>query len=140
MSNQWISPESCPSLAVLVETVTAPLLIQHTSPICLEMDVKHSMEIPADPGKTAELIRGLVTQMLTEMPDGGELTITANEINGRVELEIADSGCGCEERARNIPMVATAIGATLDWRDGSQGGAVVKINFGRPGQSIRRAA
>ncbi len=140
MSNQWIAPESCPSLAVLVETVTAPLLIQHSSPICLEMEIGDSVRIPADPNQTAEIIRALVTQMLGEMPDGGELTIAAQETDGAVELELADSGCPVENRACSIPMAAASIGANLDWQSGPQGGAVVKITFGRRGQSGRRAA
>ena len=140
MSNQWIAPESCPSLAVLVETVTAPLLIQHSAPICLEMDVDGSLEIPADPSQTAELIRSLVGQLLGEMTAGGDLTITAHQSTGRVVLELADSGCQVGSRPRNTPMAAAAIGATLDWQDGSQGGAVVKITFARNGQSDRLAA
>ena len=140
MSNQWIAPESCPSLAVLVETVTAPLLIQHSSPICLEMEIENSIRIPADPNQTAEIIRALVTQMLGEMPAGGELMIAAQETDGAVELELADSGCPIENRACSIPMAAASIGANLDWKSGPQGGAVVKITFGRHGQSVRRAA
>ncbi len=140
MSNQWIAPESCPSLAVLVETVTAQLLIRHAAPVCLEMDIESSFEIPADPSHTAELIRALIVQMLLEMPDGGELTITAVESAGRVELEIADTGCSVDQRIRKIPMAAAAIGATLHWQDGTQGGTVVRITFDRSRQSRRRAA
>ncbi len=139
MSNQWIDPKSCQSLAVLVETVTAPLLIQHAAPICLEMDVATAMGIPADPTRIAELIRTLVGQALEEMPSGGDLTIKAQETAAGIELEMADSGCDVSERATRIPMVASTIGASLDWQKHSQGGAVVKILF-RRGVSDRMAA
>ena len=140
MSNQWLAPESCPSFAVLVETVTAPLLIQHTAPVCFEMDVDPLLEIPADPNQTAELLRVLVNQLLAEMPEGGELMMTAKRSADTIELVLADSGCDADARPKNFPMAAAAIGADIDWQNGPQGGAVVKITFGRPGQSLRRAA
>jgi hypothetical protein len=139
MSNQWIDPESCQSLAVLVETVTAPLLIQHPAPICLEMEVATSLGIPADPTQLAELIRTLAAQALAEMPAGGDLTITAQETAAGVELEIADSGRDLTERPTCLPMVASKIGASMNWQNHAAGGAVVKITF-RRGVSGRMAA
>ena len=140
MSSQWIDPESCQSLAVLVETVTAPLLIQHASPVCLELEIETSMPIPADARKTAELVRTLVTQSLAEMPDGGELSIGAVEVAGCVQLSLTDSGCPPSDRACSIPMTAAAIGAKLQWQPAEQGGAVVNITFTRQGESGRMAA
>jgi hypothetical protein len=140
MTRQWIDPASCRSLVVLVESVTAPLLMQHASPVCLELDIDASLEIPADPQKTADLIRALVNQALAEMPRGGDLVVTACPSGGQIELEIADSGCDIEDRSRRLPLAAAAIGADLKWQNCPQGGGAVTITFGPQNQSRRMAA
>ena len=96
MPNQWIDPNTCRSLAVLVESVTAPLLIEHSAPICLELDIDTSLDVPEDPVVTAQLLQTLVGQALAEMPGGGDLTISACETSRGVELELADTGCDVE--------------------------------------------
>ncbi len=140
MSNNWIDPDACKYLAVLVESVTAPLLIQHESPVCLELDIPTDLTIPAEPKQTAELIRKLVVQSLAEMGGAGDLLITACETPNGIELELADSGCDVNARAKSRPMVAAAIGASLDWQNCPQGGAAVTITFQREGESGRMAA
>ena len=40
MATGWMQPEACRNLLVLVESVTAPLLIQHGAPVCLELDIE----------------------------------------------------------------------------------------------------
>lgn len=140
MSYQWIDPASCQSLAVLVEAVTAPLLVQHAAPVCLEMDIDLLMPIPADPAKTAELIRTLVAQSLVEMPQGGDLMITACESHRGVELEFADNGCDVNDRAQSLPLVAAAIDAQLNWQNCPQGGGAVTVTFPRRDLARRRAA
>ena len=140
MSNQWIDPASCRSLAVLVEAVTAPLLIQHESPICLELEVDPALGSPADQERTAELIRTLVKQSLAEMPDGGDLLITACETPHGIELEFADTGCDVQQRSQSMPMAAAAVSAKLAWHNCPQGGGAVTITFPPDQQSQRRAA
>tara|TARA_R110002049_G_scaffold2750_8_gene22123 strand:- start:27256 stop:27678 length:423 start_codon:yes stop_codon:yes gene_type:complete len=140
MSHQWIDPTSCQSLVVLVETVTAPLLVQHAAPVCMEVDIDTNLGIPADPSQTASLVRTLVTQALTEMPDGGDLIITACETDRGIELEFADNGCDVQERAQNLPLVAAAIGARLEWSNCPQGGGAVTVTFRRGDVARRRAA
>ncbi|QDT08538.1 ATPase [Planctomycetes bacterium K23_9] len=140
MSNQWIDPESCSCLAVLVETVIAPLLIQHQAAVCLELDVPTTLPVPADPQRTAELLRTLVQQSLAQMSDGGDLMILACETATGIEMELADSGSDVDDRPCSLPMSAAAIGAELRWQNVPQGGAAVTIFFGRHGQSGRIAA
>ena len=117
MSNQWIDPNTCQSLAVLVESVTAPLLIEHGAPVCLEVEIDPSLDVPSDPTRTVELIRALVKQSLAEMPGGGELCFTACETHLGIELELADTGTSVESRATSLPMAAGAIGAQLQWHN-----------------------
>ena len=140
MTSQWIDPNSCQSLAVLVESITAPLLIQHAGPVCLELDIDTSLDVPADPARTVLLVRTLVDQALSEMPEGGDLTITACETDAGVELEFADTGGDVSGRAKRLPLVAAAIGAQLVWHNCPQGGGAVTVTFPRQGDIRRMAA
>jgi hypothetical protein len=140
MSHLWIDPASCQSLVVLVESVTAPLLVQHAAPVCMELDIDLEMGIPADPSQTAELIRMLVMQSLAEMPNGGDLTITACETDRGIELEFADNGCDVKDRSQSLPLIAAAIGAQLNWQNCPQGGGAVTVTFRRRDVARRRAA
>ena len=140
MSKNWIDPDACKMLAVLVESVTAPLLIQHEAPICLELDIPTTLEVPADPNQTAELVRTLVVQAIAEMGGAGDLLITACETPNGVELEVADSGCDINARAKSLPMVAGMIGAQLSWQNCPQGGAAVTVKFPAQGKARRMAA
>lgn len=140
MTNQWIDPNTCQSLAVLVESITAPLLIQHAGPVCLELDIDTSLDVPADPARTVLLIRTLVDQALSEMPQGGDLTITACNTAGGVELEFADTGGDVENRVKRLPLVAAALGAQLEWRNCPQGGGAVTVKFPPRQGGLRRMA
>ena len=140
MPGRWITPELCPSLAVLIETVTAPLLIQHQSPIGLEVDVDLGIAIPANPTQTAELIRMLVDQSLQEMAEGGELMITACEEASQVTILLFDNGPDAQDRSHRIPMVSTMIGAKLEWISPPEGGVCVRVTIPRRGESRRLAA
>jgi len=140
MSYQWIDPASCHSLIVLVESVIAPLLVQHASPVCLEIDIDPELGIPADATAMADLLRSLCRQSLSEMPGGGDLMITACQTERGLELELADTGREIESRPQNLPLVAAALGARLKWQNCPQGGGAVTVTF-RSGQAaIRRAA
>jgi len=140
MSNQWIDLSTCQSLAVLVESVTAPLLIEHKAPVCLEIDVDTAIPVPADAYSTAELVRALVNQALQEMENGGDLSITACETPRGLELELADTGGDIESRATRLPLAAAAIGARVGWQNCPQGGAAVTVTFRPTGGQQRMAA
>ena len=140
MPNHWIDPSQCQSLAVLVESVTAPLLIEHEAPVCLELEIDTSFEVPADSERTVDLIQALVNQSLSEMPDGGDLTITACETAQGLELELADTGCDIKDRLQRTPIAAAALGVELVWQNCPQGGAAVTMTFRRQSGSGRIAA
>ncbi len=140
MSDHWIEPNSCPTLAVLVESVAGPLLMRHVAPIALEMDIDAELAVPADAVQTAELVRTLVNQAIDEMPEGGDLVVTACETAAGVELELADTGGDIQQRAQRLPMAAAAIGARLVWHNCPQGGAAVTVTFRRHSGQGRIAA
>ena len=140
MTHPIIDPKSCQSLAILVEVVTAPLLMQHPSPVCLEVDIDEAIGVPSDAAITAELIRTLAGQALLEMPGGGDLCITACETPAGIELEMADNGSDVQERARRLPLAAAAIGADIRWQNCPQGGGAVTVIFPRRDVSFKRLA
>ena len=140
MTRLWIDPNQCESLAILVESVAAALLTHHHKAICLEVDIDSSIPIPADPQKTQELIQTLVSSAIAEMENGGDLMMTAVDTPFGIELEIADSGCDLELREKNIPFVAAAIGANIDWKNCPQGGVAATITFSAQDREMRRAA
>ena len=140
MSHLWIDPNACQSLAVLVESVAASLLIEHAGAVCLEVDIDTEMGIPADPTHTVDLIGALVKQALAQMPESGELSITAVETAAGIELELADTGARVESRPTSLPMAAAAIGAQVTWQNCPQGGAAATIIFARQSGSGRLAA
>jgi hypothetical protein len=140
MSNQWIDPKTSNSLAVLVESVSAPLLIGHSAPICLEIDIDISLSVPADPARTVDLVQTLVGQAIAEMPEGGDLYITACETSRGLELEVADTGRDIEKRPQRLPLAAAAIGAQVVWQNCPQGGGAVTVTFQRQSGTRRMAA
>ncbi|MCO8120824.1 ATPase [Stieleria sp. TO1_6] len=125
---------------VLVESVTAPLLIQHPSPVCLEMDIDAHLPIPCDSRRAADLIMALSRQALDAMPDGGDLSIMACQTEHGIELEIADSGSDVQTRERHLPIAAAAVNAELQWQNCPQGGVAVTILFPAQSSSSRLAA
>ena len=130
MSNQFIDPMRCDSLAFLVESIVGSVLSEHAAPICFEMEIDVKLGLPADPEAVARVASSLIRQAVQEMPDGGELAITAVENpQGGVELEIADTGNDVALRPRNHPMAIASIEAELQWLDCPQGGGCVTVIF-----------
>ncbi|MCC9600080.1 ATPase [Stieleria sp. JC731] len=140
MASGWIQPNQCRNLLVLVESVTAPLLIDHSAPVCLEVDIDVSVPVPCDNTRAADLITAISRQALEAMPDGGDLMITACCTENGVELEIADSGMDTNHRERALPIAAAAVGADLKWQNCPQGGVAVTIYFPAKSAQSRLAA
>ncbi|TWT75355.1 histidine kinase [Allorhodopirellula solitaria] len=140
MSHLTIGNDANQPFAIVVESVASHLLMKHPAPICLEVDMDMDLRVNVDSTSLSQLIDSLVRQALVEMPDGGELTITACETPTDVELEIADTGSDVETRACKLPMVAAAMAAELVWQNCPQGGGAVTARLPRYRQSQRRAA
>ncbi len=140
MSHLLIGNEANQPLAIVVESVASQLLMKHPSPICLEVDIDMELRLPVDSASLCQLIDSLVRQALLEMPDGGELTITACETPTGVEIEIADTGCDVQSRACKLPMIAAAMAAELSWQNCPQGGGAVTARLPLYHQAKRRAA
>lgn len=115
------------SLAVLVECVISPLLREHPAPICFELDMPIDLMTTADPGRLSDLVASLVRESLTQMPEGGELTVTGCRTAHGVELEIADTGSDVESRGSRLSLAAAALGCKPQWQNCPQGGAAVTL-------------
>ncbi|MGH9801998.1 MAG: sensor histidine kinase, partial [Blastocatellia bacterium] len=63
--------------------------------------VENLSKIPGAPDYLQQVFINLINNSLDAMPDGGELSIkTFAEHDGRVTVEIADTGCGMSEEVR----------------------------------------
>jgi signal transduction histidine kinase len=71
--------------------------------IKVETRVEKGLRISIDPGLIRRVIENLVSNAVDAMPQGGVLTIRANEGNGSVNVEVEDTGMGIPEEA--IPKI-----------------------------------
>jgi hypothetical protein len=133
MPSHWIDLQNCQSLAVLVETVAAPLLIHSAAAYCLESDIDADLKVPGDPSICGLLIESLVRAAIFEMPAGGDLFVAACQTPRGLELEISDHGSNVEKRSQTRPLMAAKLGATLQWRNCPQGGGSVTVLFPNTG-------
>jgi hypothetical protein len=115
------------SLAVLVECVVSPLLREHPTPICFELNVPIDLMTTADRARLSDLVRSLVLDSLQQMADGGELTVTACQTAHGVELEIADTGSDIDSRGTQLSLAAATLGCKPQWQNCPQGGAAVTL-------------
>ena len=64
--------------------------------IAIQIDAAESIALLADRDMLRRAILNLVFNAIDAMPDGGDLVVTAVQVSGGVELEVADSGPGVE--------------------------------------------
>lgn len=140
MSHRLIGNDANHPLAIVVESVASHLLMKNPAPICLEVDIDMSLRLPVDKASLCQLIDSLVRQAILEMPEGGELTITACQTPTGVEIELADTGGDVQYRACKLPMIAAAMAAELTWQNCPQGGGAVTAKLPLYQQVKRRAA
>ncbi len=105
------------SLRTVVEDVHTQL-----RPRLLSQGVSTTVDIPqhasamADYDMLRQAVHNLTINALDAMPDGGELVVTSYTGATAVELEIADSGAGLSDEARQRafePFFSTGHGAGL---------------------------
>lgn len=83
--------------------------------IDVQVDSPPSLAVAADADMLRRAVLNLLLNALDAMPDGGELVITVWRGPGTIELEVADSGPGLDDEARQRafePFFTTKSGGT----------------------------
>ena len=62
--------------------------------IAISMDAPDTVMLRADQDKIERICYNLLSNALKYTSEGGEITLTAKEENGRVMISVADNGCG----------------------------------------------
>ncbi|MEO0529187.1 MAG: ATP-binding protein [Planctomycetota bacterium] len=137
----------------LVDEVLASLAPQlEAQAVEVDLDTPPNIPLWADREMIRRAVLNLVLNALDVMPDGGELTITAYDGDGGLELEIADSGPGLDESNEGrlfepffstketgtglglsvVAHVADAHGGSVVAENCPQGGAAFTLRLPRP--------
>ena len=67
--------------------------------IAISMDAPDTIMLRADQDKIERICYNLLSNALKYTSEGGEITLTAKEENGRVMISVADNGCGISSDA-----------------------------------------
>jgi signal transduction histidine kinase len=140
-----------PLLVELIESLGPQLTAQGVG---VTLDTSASLLVEADREALRRAVLNLVLNAIDAMPAGGEITVTGMQLDGYVELEIADDGPGLSDDARRRafePFFTTkpngiGLGLAIVHRlVESHGGSVVAQNCPEGGAAVtirlpRRAA
>jgi signal transduction histidine kinase/ActR/RegA family two-component response regulator len=69
--------------------------------INLNLQINSDASILGDPSELREVLVNMVFNAVDAMPQGGRLTLSAEEIEGSMEIAISDTGCGMSPEVRS---------------------------------------
>jgi signal transduction histidine kinase/ActR/RegA family two-component response regulator len=69
--------------------------------INLNLQINSDASIMGDPSELREVLVNMVFNAVDAMPSGGKLTLSAEEIEGSMEIAISDTGCGMSPEVRS---------------------------------------
>jgi signal transduction histidine kinase/ActR/RegA family two-component response regulator len=69
--------------------------------IHLELQIRSNALIMGDGSELREVLVNMVFNAVDAMPEGGTLTLSAQELNGQIEIAISDTGTGMSEEVRS---------------------------------------
>jgi len=79
----------------VVRLFAAQFVAPDKPPIAARLDLASDLpKVNADPEQLRRALRNLVLNAMDAMPNGGDLTIRTHVVDGRVAIEVADSGEG----------------------------------------------
>ena len=78
-----------------VLSIVEPLAAQKN--ITLESDVAGGGEVMADAGKLKQMLLNLISNAIKFTPEGGQVTLTAKQLDNAAEISVADTGIGISE-------------------------------------------
>ena len=106
----------------------------------INVDCDEDHRLNCDSGLAELLIESVVRSAVREMPGGGELSIASVRCDdGRIEIEVADTGSDVQTRFQSRPLVAAKLNAELRWQNCPQGGGAVTIAFPKSVAASRSA-
>ncbi len=89
-------------LLALVQKTFRPLQMQAMQrAVRLQCDISSDCPSPSMGPQLTQTLHLLLQRAMDQSPEGGEITVTARLVNGRVELEVADEGPSCEREERS---------------------------------------
>jgi signal transduction histidine kinase len=93
-------PVDLSDLARAVVTEFRPALAEHRTDLTVELP-DEGPEARGDRQRVAQIMRILLDNALRHTPEGTDVTVRADRINGAAGLTVADTGPGLSERARS---------------------------------------
>jgi signal transduction histidine kinase len=87
-------PTECGVRAVIDEAVHALRAQTEANRIRVTIDADHTLTARFDRGQIAEVLLVLIANAIEVMPDGGTLAVTADADDGRLRIDVHDSGPG----------------------------------------------
>jgi signal transduction histidine kinase/CheY-like chemotaxis protein len=69
--------------------------------ISLELQIRSNALIMGDGSELREVLVNMVFNAVDAMPEGGTLTLSAEEVDGQIEIAISDTGTGMSEEVRS---------------------------------------
>jgi len=69
--------------------------------INLNLQINSDASIMGDPSELREVLVNMVFNAVDAMPSGGRLTLSAEEVDGSMEIAVSDTGCGMSPEVRS---------------------------------------
>jgi signal transduction histidine kinase/ActR/RegA family two-component response regulator len=69
--------------------------------ISLELQIRSNALVMGDGSELREVLVNMVFNAVDAMPDGGTLTLSAEEVEGSIEIAVSDTGTGMSEEVRS---------------------------------------
>ena len=93
-----ISPQTVESQRLLQDVASTYQYQAQRKNISLELDLSSPLpDIEVDPGRMTQVLTNTLDNALRHTPEGGQIMLSAREVDGQVELAIRDSGPGLKK-------------------------------------------
>jgi signal transduction histidine kinase/CheY-like chemotaxis protein len=69
--------------------------------ISLDLQIRSNALVMGDASELREVLVNMVFNAVDAMPEGGRLTLSAQEVDGQVEISVHDTGCGMTPEVRS---------------------------------------